>query len=294
MQKTLFALAMLLVILIGFPSCKKGKVTERNIRVICYNVAGLPEDFSSSSPETYSTSISRLMNEYAVVHFQEDFCYNDSTTLFAEHPYKTDHLGCIPEGDGLFGLSCFPITGVDRHPWDDCTGADCFTPKGFYYSQIEVLDGKKVDFYNVHCNAGGSDESKEARRGNIRQLCNYINQHSSGKPVIIMGDFNSRYTREGDTIRAFANMGFSDLWVELIRGGSVPDLSPDKLNDCDPNKTSPNCERVDKIFYRSSDDVRITPTSFQVDDSRFYYQDNDTLPLSDHWPLFADFTVELN
>ena len=120
-----------------------------------------------------------------------------------------------------------------------------------------------------------------------------MNEHSEGRPVIIMGDFNSRYTREGDTIRALAEMGFKDIWVELSRGGSVPDLSSEKLDECDPNRTNPDCERVDKIFYRSSGDVRITATSYQVDDSRFYYQDNDTLPLSDHWPLFADFTIEL-
>jgi endonuclease/exonuclease/phosphatase family metal-dependent hydrolase len=273
-------------------SCTK-KTDTQHIRVICYNVAGLPEDFSSSSPETYTSSISSLLNDYAVVHLQEDFCYNDSTILYAEHPYSTDHLGCIPNGDGLFGLSCFPITGVDRHAWNHCTGADCFTPKGFYFSQIEILDGQKVDFYNVHCNAGGSEASKEARRGNIRQLCQYIDQHSQDNPIIIMGDFNSRYTREGDTIRAFMDMGFQDLWIELSRDGSVPDVSPDKLDDCDPDRTGANCERVDKIFYRSTADVQITPTLFQVDDSRFYYQGNDTLPLSDHWPLFADFTLEL-
>jgi endonuclease/exonuclease/phosphatase family metal-dependent hydrolase len=287
--RLLLAIFTVLVVLSG---CSK-KTDKKNIRVICYNVAGLPEDFSSSSPETYTSSISSLLNDYAVVHLQEDFCYNDSIMLYAEHPYQTDHLGCVPSGDGLFGLSCFPISGVDRHAWDDCTGADCFTPKGFYYSQIEILDGQKIDFYNVHCNAGGSEESKEARRGNIRQLCIYIKQHSQGNPVIIMGDFNSRYTREGDTIRAFSDMGFKDLWIELVRYGSIPDISPDRLDDCDPNRTGANCERVDKIFYRSSDEVQITPTLFQVDDSRFYYQGNDTLELSDHWPLFADFTLEL-
>jgi hypothetical protein len=88
-------------------------------------------------------------------------------------------------------------------------------------------------------------------------------------------------------------MGFNDLWIELIRNGSVPNISPDKLNDCDLNRTNGNYERVDKLFYRSGDDVRITPTSYTVDDARFYYSGNDTLELSDHWPLFADFAIEL-
>jgi endonuclease/exonuclease/phosphatase family metal-dependent hydrolase len=293
MLKNNYALLLAAIMVATLGSCKK-KTESKDVRVICYNVAGLPEILSSSSPETYTSSIGPLLNDYAVVHLQEDFCYNDSIMLFAEHPYQTNHLGCVPEGDGLFGLSCFPISGVDRHAWDDCTGADCLTPKGFYYSRIKVFDGQDIDFYNVHCNAGGSDESKEARRGNIRQLCNYISTNSTGNPVIIMGDFNSRYTREGDTIQAFAEMGFTDLWIELSRNGSTPALSPDKLDDCNPDRTGFNCERVDKIFYRSTGDVTITATKFQIDDSRFYYQGNDTLQLSDHWPLFADFTIELN
>ena len=265
-----------------------------DIRVICYNVAGLPEALSSSSPETYTSQISPLLNEFDVVHLQEDFCYNDSIMLFNEHPYKTDHLGCVPDGDGLFGLSKYPISNVDRHAWEDCTGADCFTPKGFYYSQIEVFEGVKVDFYNVHCNAGGSQESLAARRGNLNQLCTYIVENSEGKPVIIMGDFNSRYTREGDTIFALQQLGFHDLWIDLVRKGDVPPLSPDKLKDCDPDRIGFNCELVDKVFYRSSADLNITPNSFRVDDERFYYQNNDTLDLSDHWPLFADFRLEIN
>lgn len=279
-------------LLVAAVGCKE-QTQCKNISLLCYNVAGLPESISSSSPETYMSSISRLLNDYDVVHLQEDFCYNDSVMLYAEHQYITGHIGCVPVGDGLFGLSNFRITGLDRHAWEDCTGSDCLTPKGFYYSQIEIFEDQWVDFYNVHCNAGGDEESKEARRGNIRQLCTYIEQNSAGKPVIIAGDFNSRYTRAGDTIRALADLGFSDLWIELTRNGSVPGLSPDKLNDCDPNRTVPNCERVDKIFYRSSADININPNKFQVDDSRFYYQGNDTLPLSDHWPLFADFTIEL-
>lgn len=283
---------LLLAAALFISGCKKDNSQKVHIKAICYNVAGLPEIISSSSPETYTTSISRLLNEYDVVHLQEDFCYNDSIMLYNEHPFGTDHIGCVPDGDGLFGLSNYPIKNVDRHAWTECTGADCLTPKGFYFSQIELLEGKTVDFYNVHCNAGGGEESLEARRGNLNQLIGYINENSSGNPIIIMGDFNSRYTREGDTIRALLDLGFSDLWLELVRSGNVPPLDPTKLKECDPDRTGYNCELVDKIFYRSTADVKIKPLKFQADDSRFYYNGIDSLDLSDHWPLFADFEIE--
>ena len=272
--------------------CKKEKVTYRQISVLNYNIAGLPQIFSSSNPELYTSHIGSLMGPYSVVHFQEDFCYHDSLILHDNHPYRTDNTGCVPDGDGLSALSSFPISNVNRFAWDDCTGADCLTPKGFYFSQIELLTGQKIDFYNVHCNAGGSDDSKAARRRNIAQVCNHITQRSEHNPIIMMGDFNSRYTRDGDTIRAFLNLGLNDLWIDMVRNGDVPDIDPESLKECD-DRTSADCERVDKIFYRSTDDILITPTHFQVDDARFYYQGNDTLPLSDHWPMFANFTVEM-
>lgn len=268
--------------------------TTTELSVICYNVAGLPQDLSSSDPELYSSVISPLLNDYDVVHLQEDFCYHDSILLHNTHTYRTTPLPCVPDGDGLNGLSYLPINNLERTAWEHCTGADCLTPKGFYYSQISLANGETIDFYNVHCNAGGGDPSLAARRGNIAQLCTYITEHSEGRPVIIMGDFNSRYTREGDTIRALLGMGFKDVWVELVRSGNVPMLGADRLDNCQPNRTNTGCERVDKLFYRSSDRLSIAPLSYQVDDERFYYQGNDTLPLSDHWPLIARFSFTRN
>lgn len=286
-------IALLLpVFVFCFTGCKKCSEEEITISALTYNVAGLPEGISSSHPAIYTSSISPLLNEYDIVHLQEDFCYHDSLLLYNTHPYSTQTLGCVPTGDGLNAFSKFPITNVTRFAWTNCTNPDCYTPKGFYYSQLTMFGDEKVDFYDVHCNAGGSDASMAARRGNIAQLCSYIAQHSTGNPVIIMGDFNSRYTRDGDSIRALLDMGFKDVWVELIRTGVVPDFSPDKLDDCEPVRTNANCERVDKLFYRGNSKIEITPLTYQVDDDRFYYQGNDTLQLSDHWPVAVNFRLK--
>jgi hypothetical protein len=286
-------LTLLSALLLCFSACKKEKDEELSISVLSYNVAGLPEGISSSHPALYSSSISPLLNEYDLVHLQEDFCYHDSILLYNTHPFRTETLGCVPNGDGLNALSKYPISNVARFAWTNCTDPDCYTPKGFYYSQVSFM-GEPVDVYNVHCNAGGSDASMQARRGNIAQLCTHIALHSAGKPVLIIGDFNSRYTREGDTIRALLEMGFKDVWVELIRSGAVPELAPDKLDDCEPVHTGANCERVDKFFYRSNSTLDITPLAYQVDDERFYYQGNDTLQLSDHWPVNVKYRLKKN
>jgi len=271
--------------------CKKAEDKELTLNVLAYNVAGLPAQISSSKPDLYTSSISPLLNEYNLVHLQEDFCYHDSILLFNLHPYRTETTGCVPGGDGLNTLCDFPIENIYREKWYHCTNADCFTPKGFSFSQVTLL-GEKVDCYNVHCNAGSTVAAMSARRSNIEQLCRYIGLNSADRAVLVFGDFNCRYTREGDSIRAFFDLGFKDSWIELVRGGEVPPASSTALTDCSPNRSATTCEKVDKIFYRSSKTLELTPLVYQLDDSRFYYQGNDTLPLSDHWPLYTKFNIK--
>lgn len=282
-----------LILVFLFVGCKRNNTVKGEFDVLTYNVAGLPDIISGSTPSKYSSAISKLLNDYDIVHVQEDFCYHDSLILHLKHPYKTETLGCVPNGDGLNTFSIYPIANLVRTKWNDCTAADCFTPKGFSYSQIFIGNNIAVDFYNVHANAGSSEEALAARRNNIIQMTNYIAAFSKNKPVIVMGDFNCRYTRSGDNIRLMQDLGFKDSWVELIRDGMLPAQDDNSLMGCDIKRTSQNCEKVDKIFFRSSDKIKITPTVFQMDDERYYYEGNDTLPLSDHYPVYTKFNYEI-
>jgi hypothetical protein len=288
----LFPTLMLVFATLVFSTgCKKCENEEVTLDVLAYNVAGLPAQISSSKPDLYTSSISPLLNEYNLVHLQEDFCYHDSILLFNNHPYRTETTGCVPGGDGLNTLSDFPIENIYREKWYHCTNADCFTPKGFSFSQITIM-GEKVDCYNIHCNAGSSVAAMSARRGNVEQICRYIGLNSADRPALIFGDFNCRYTREGDSIRAFLDLGFKDVWVELVRGGEVPPVSATALTACDPDRSVADCEKVDKVFYRSGGSLSITPVTYKLDDSRYYFQGNDTMPLSDHWPLYTRFNIK--
>ena len=84
---------ILLALTFALSSCKKDEITARDISVLNYNIAGLPQVLSSSNPELYTSHISRLLNEYSIVHVQEDFCYHDSLLLFDNHPYRTESTG---------------------------------------------------------------------------------------------------------------------------------------------------------------------------------------------------------
>lgn len=299
------SLMLFLLLMVFLSACKKDKLDEDNndkdpndttyaevtFSIISYNVAGLPQGVSSSDPEKYMSSISPLINDYDIVQVQEDFCYHDSLLLFNNHTYVTDPMPCVPNGDGLNTFSNYPISNLDRNPWNDCTGADCLTPKGFSYSQIEI-QGNVIDFYNVHCNAGSSTESLAARRANIAQLSKYISEHSAGKPVLLFGDFNSRYVREGDTIRALGELGFTDAWIKYIRNDSIPELGTPRLEACSPDRNNKDCEVVDKIFYRGISDIQISVLSYKTDDLRFYFEGDLSQPLSDHWPVSAKIKLK--
>lgn len=252
--------------------------------LLSYNVAGLPEGISQSSPSKNTAKIARLLNDYDIVHVQEDFNYNHLLYGPANHKYKTPWSGPAIIGDGLNTLSIFPIKDFQRFAWNSCFGTDCLTPKGFSYSRIVVAPGVNIDFYNVHCNAGGSADDLAARRDNIVQLCNYIDAHSEGNAVVIMGDFNCRYTRSGDTIRALLDRGFIDAWIELARVGVVPTQGASALTSCSGDPSNANCEVVDKLLYRSGGGITLQALEYEMQEAKF---SEDGEWLSDHMPLFV-------
>lgn len=118
-----------------------------------------------------------------------------------------------------------------------------------------------------------------------------MQNNSNGNAIILMGDFNCRYTRTGDNIRKIDSLGLKNVWIELLRGGVAPLQNDISLMDCAPNATNATCEVVDKIYYRSSDKIAFTALSYQLDDAKFY--DSDTMQLSDHRPMFANLKYRI-
>jgi hypothetical protein len=290
-MKRTYLLLIALCFAFQFTSCRKYaeqqivlSPAEGELTLLAYNVAGLPEGISGSNPSIYTAKIGRLLNDYDIVHVQEDFNYNHFLYGPARHKYKTPWSGPAILGDGLNTLSIYPIKDFLRFRWNDCFGTDCLTPKGFSYSRIVVAPDLSIDFYNVHCNAGSGPDDLAARRKNIVQLCNYIDEHSAGNAVVIMGDFNCRYTRSGDTIRALLDRGFTDAWIKLARGGVIPELGSSSLTSCGGNPSSNNCEVVDKLLYRSSDKISLSALEYEMQEAKF--SENGEW-LSDHMPLFV-------
>jgi hypothetical protein len=283
-----------------------GAAAATSLSVLTYNVAGLPLGLSSSNPEVNTVQISPRLNDFDLVAVQEDFGFHDELVSEIVHPFVSVKdtrdaqpvldLGVVLElGDGLNTLSFSPFEGFSRHTWNVCfgitprDGADCLAPKGFSFARHELEAGVFVDVYNLHADAADGPQDVAARQAQMRQLADFALVQSAGRAVIVLGDTNSRYTRGGDVLpELLATLGLTDVWVELARGGDVPDVGSPLSAGCPLDPAGPDCERVDKIFYRSGEGVTLEALEHSVLTD---WVDEGGAPLSDHDPVAAIFRV---
>ncbi|RLN48926.1 hypothetical protein BBJ28_00003278 [Nothophytophthora sp. Chile5] len=273
-------------------------LAETSFSVLCYNVAGLPALLSSGDPATYSVEMGIRISNWDVVNVQEDFNYHAYIYSENTHEYRTATSGGVPFGSGLNTLSHYPfsnITDLERTKWSDCStfdSADCLTPKGFTFIEIQLDDGVTIDLYNLHADAGTTAADETARASNLAQLSEYIAANSADNAVIVMGDTNTRYTRSDDTILEFVEgLSLTDGWVEYVRNGVPPTKGADAIV-CDENNMTNTCEVVDKILFRGNNYITLTLENWNNENAAFL--DADGAMLSDHPPISSIFSWSLN
>ena len=262
--------------------------------ILSYNVGGLPEPISSTKPSKYTKLISPKLNDYDVINCQEDFAYNDDLVSKLELPYRTEFSGNVPFGNGLMTFSRFPLYMSTKEKWIDThgiiiDGADQMIPKGFTYSSLEIEPGYFIDIYNIHTDADCDEESMRCRRSNMAQLADYINKVSTGKAVIVFGDTNSRYTREGDAFYELLLVpcNLKDAWIQNVMNGEIPPKGESRMVD-DLGQLG---EVVDKIWFRSGKNIEINASTFKVLFTEF--TDDEGNQLSDHYPITSRIDYKL-
>lgn len=269
--------------------------TSGNFSVITYNIAGLPQVISAAKTNrsTSIATIGSLLNNFDVVHIQEDFNYNHFLYQGGnEHPYRTISMGLAIFGDGLDSLSKYPLTNFKRVEWQNRTGSDRLTPKGFSHSTVHFGVGVEVDFYNIHANSQDHPRAAKARRANFLQLTAYINKHSIGKAIVVAGDFNSHFSFSEDNLEDFMHKTqLQDSWVILEHDQAIPTIDP--LFLCiDIMDIDNESESIDKVMFRSNEKITLTPKVYEVEQDKFVDEGGE--PLSDHWPISVVFDWKLN
>lgn len=162
-------------------------------------------------------------------------------------------------------------------------------PKEIAYSSMEIKPGFYIDIYNIHTDADCDEESMRCRHSNMAQLADYINKVSSRKAVIVFGDTNSRYTREGDD---FYNLllvpcNLKDAWIQNVMNGEIPPKGESRMVD-DLGQLG---EVVEKIWFRSGKNVEINASTFKLLLTEF--TDEDGNQLSDHYPITSKIDYKL-
>lgn len=247
-----------------------GLPEEGTLRVLTYNVAGLPDLISGSDPAVNTPMMSPLLNAFDHVLVQEDFSYHDELSADAMHPYQSTPGGGGTLGDGLNRFSDSAFADFERHAWEECNGIidsgnDCLTMKGFSVATHQLGPIAQVDIYNLHMDAGGSAGDIQARQAQVQQLLDTIAARSADRAIIVAGDTNMNADDEPDVQTLLTGASLLDACRELACGED---------------------NRIDRIMFRSSATVELVPTSWAIDPT---FVNGMGEPLSDHEPVVVEF-----
>lgn len=295
-----------------------GRYISKTFKVCPFNVDGLPKTISilgftininnDGLEEEGAIAIGKYIANSDIDFFalSEDFNFHPSLAAQINDEYafgtyrggiSTSNLsGTKVNTDGLEFLAKAPFSFSE----ETCTlwnktygyttnGSDELIKKGYRYYVVDLGGGAYVDFYILHMDAETDPKDNEARASQWEQLRDDILSKSTNRPVIVMGDTNSRYTRD-DILGLFINpieaTGYyevKDAWIEHCKNGKYPNLGDDALMVGQLGYREG--EVVDKVLYLNpkKDGLAISSLAFDVDAD---------FTMSDHKPIIVTMKVE--
>ncbi len=290
-----------------------------------YNVDGLPEvvDFiiykyelnadGPGSEGTKDISEKIATSGWDIVTFQENFTYNSELESAMKAYYKfgthrefslLSALGTAnTDGLGFATLnSTCSFSDEDESWWAFehkegglTDGANTSIKKGVrhYVVTLKSDPAVAIDVLVTHMNTADGDAQIAAQNGQLQEVAEYINSiRSNNRPIIFMGDMNTRYTRNDYQTYFWGvlddDLAYADPWVEHSWDGVYPALGSPSLmvpsKDSSSTLTEQTGEVVDKIIYINNPnaDVQIV--------SNWYNHDEAYTGMADHKPVVAEFT----
>lgn len=273
-----------------------------------FDVVGVSEDFNYHN-ELWNAAWNdgQGVHYNATTHVQELSQSNANLTNYlSQKPlFTTDGL-CLFYRDGNVDRDRLMNTET-RVAWDEHNGytdqgADGLITKGFRFYVVKLADGTEVDLYTMHMDADDGQADRDARASQLTQLATYIKAHNNGRPIIIIGDSNTRYTRDKvktnliDAINTDENYTIRDPWIEFGRDGKYP-VYPSGAIMASTNGYRQG-EVVDKIWYinNKQSNIRLVAETYAQDLSFVASQDvaetslKKGSPLCDHKPCVVTFS----
>ena len=276
-----------------------------------YNVDGLPEKVlgfitlngdGPGSDGTKAISQKIATSGWDIVTFQENFTYNSElesamkayytfgahrtfSLLSALGTADTDGLGFATLNSTCSFLS--ETMWAFEHKEGGLTdGANTSIKKGIRHYEVEFDSEVIVDVLVTHMNTADSDAQIAAQNGQLQEVAAYINSiRSNNRPIIFMGDMNTRYTRNDYQTNFWgvldASLTCADPWVEFMWDGVYPTYPSDSIMTGDYGMQKG--EVVDKIIY-------INNTNADTQIKANYYLHDESYTFADHKPVVSEFT----
>lgn len=278
-----------------------------------YNVDGLPEkvlgfiSLNGDGPGSVGTEeISKKIatSGWDIVTFQENFTYNSELESAMKQYYTfgthrefslLSALGTA-NTDGLGFATLNSTCSFSDESWwafehkegGLTDGANTSIKKGIrhYVVTLKSDPAVAIDVLVTHMNTADGDAQIAAQNGQLQEVADYINTiRSNNRPIIFMGDMNTRYTRNDYATNFWgvldSSLTCADPWVEYMWDGVYPTYPSASIMTGDYGMQKG--EVVDKIIYinNSNADTQIKANNYLHDESYTF---------ADHKPVVAEFT----
>ncbi|MGM9716381.1 MAG: hypothetical protein ACI3YF_09315, partial [Prevotella sp.] len=293
------------------------------------NIDGLPKTMAgiSVNADGPGSEGTQAIGKYLVgkgvdmVGISEDFNYNgdlivglgknyqmgawrgriDASGILSGLHFNTDGLMFLLKNQNKYSQT-MSFTNESWTKWNESLGdlnegANTLIDKGFRFYTVNLGDNVKVDVYVLHMNTAEGADQIAVQDKQLTQLAEAIKGNSDGRPKLILGDTNCRYTRnklvENLITPLSATYDIKDAWVEKFKNGTYPTYNSEALmvSDKTSSKAYETGEIVDKIFYLtpkgSSLKLELKALVFDADN----YKKKDGTLLGDHVPVIATFAI---
>lgn len=334
-----YSFLSMLVMLLSFSPLGEIKADEvqvsKTFTACALNIDGLPQTIgpftvNGDGPGSAGT---QAIGEYIVnkgidiVGCSEDFNYNGDLVVglggnyhmglwrsridisdigsLAGNPIDTDGLMFLLRNTNYNDNQSMSFDDESWTQWKESLGgisegANTLVKKGYRFYTVNLGDGVKIDVYVLHMNTAENAEQIAVQDRQLTQLAEAVKANTNGRPILIIGDTNCRYTRNKITDNLITPLSelytIKDVWVERFRENqTAPAYGDPALMVPESDKTSSAAyetgEIVDKIFYLVPKGYNLSMTLDKLVFDADNYKKKDGTLLGDHVPVIATFTI---